>query len=252
VTLTSALTEKEVELLGGRELPPGWNDVPASKYAFVARRHGAIPVYFKMFYPRSKVEWIKSLVRGSRCRRAVDATSLLTRSGFNTPSTLQSGRIKNGKNKGLEFFVSESVPAAGFADYVYEHWARPVELERLQLKREMLRDLGSVIGRLHNQGIVHGDLRPNNVLVLERGQKKDYYFIDNERTRVSKKIALKKRIKNLVQIGMLFSSVLSRTDRVRFFKAYCFENDMSLTDSWPLALEVYRVTNGRLAGRDGF
>jgi len=249
---TDEVSEQEIELFGVGVVPPGWQKVPASENAFVAKRQGTDSVYFKLFYNRSRVEWLKSMVRGSRCQRAVDGATLLAQGGFRAPVTLQVGCIQGGVNKGLEFFVSESIPALGLADYVYEHWRRPLGAEQLVLKRNMLADLGRLIGQLHRKGIVHGDLRPNNVLVLESGAEPDFYFIDNERNSVSKSLVEKKRIKNLVQIGMLFPSVLSRTDRLRFFKTYCVESGLGSNVVRGLADEVFRLTNQRLAGRDAF
>jgi len=42
--------------------------------------------------------------------------------------------------------------------------------------------LGTEIGRLHSKKIIHGDLRPNNVLIELGADKPIFHFIDNERT----------------------------------------------------------------------
>jgi hypothetical protein len=48
-----------------------------------------------------------------------------------------------------------------------------------------------------------------------------FYFVDNERNTLFKKIPRRLIRKNLVQINMLQSANVSRQDRLRFFRAYC-------------------------------
>jgi hypothetical protein len=48
-----------------------------------------------------------------------------------------------------------------------------------------------------------------------------FYFIDNERNILFKKIPRRLIRKNLVQINMMQSPYISRQDRLRFFQAYC-------------------------------
>lgn len=247
-----AVSREDIHLLSQGDLPLDWQWVPASENACVATRLDARPVYFKMFYNRNKLERFKSIVRGSRCRRAVEGSTLLERHGFRVPPIVQVGRVQEGRNRGLEYFVSEAVAAVGLADYVYENWRRPLCAEQLVLKRNTLVDLGRLIGRMHRKNIVHGDLRPNNVLVSDDGASLGFYFIDNERNSVSQSMPEKKRIKNLIQIGMIFPSVLSRTDRLRFFKSYCSAGGLRPSIVRGLAGEVFRLTNKRLAGRDAF
>ena len=80
---------------------------------------------------------------------------------------------------------------------------------------------GKEIGELHRNGICHGDLRVNNILVKESEDNIIFYFLDNERNAFFSKIPRGLIIKNLVQLNMLQSPHVSRQDRLRFFQAYC-------------------------------
>jgi hypothetical protein len=72
-------------------------------------------------------------------------------------------------------------------------------------------------------GIVHGDLRPGNVLARQTAGRWEFFFIDNERTRKCRFLSRHLRLKNLVQINMLPAG-LTRTDRMRFFQSYMLAN----------------------------
>jgi hypothetical protein len=76
---------------------------------------------------------------------------------------------------------------------------------------------------MHRAGIIHGDLRPGNVLARKVADGWEFFFLDNERTRKWPWLPMRLRLKNLVQINMLPEGI-SRTDRMRFFQAYMLAN----------------------------
>jgi serine/threonine protein kinase len=92
--------------------------------------------------------------------------------------------------------------------------------EQLQRRRQLLRALGTFIGRIHATGFIHGDLRPGNVLaVLEQGRFR-FTLIDNERNVQKIPPPGKMLLRNLMQLNMLLPSDISRSDRMRFFTAW--------------------------------
>ena len=105
-----------------------------------------------------------------------------------------------------------------------------------------------MVGELHKNGICHGDLRVNNILVQESTGDVIFYFVDNERNTLFKKIPRRLIKKNLVQVNMIQSPHISRQDRLRFFQAYC-EAYGGLSPAEKLALieRVQQRTAERLA-----
>jgi serine/threonine protein kinase len=92
--------------------------------------------------------------------------------------------------------------------------------EQLQQRRQLLRALGTFIGRVHATGFIHGDLRPGNVLaVLEQGRFR-FTLIDNERNVQKVPPPGKMLLRNLMQLNMLLPADISRSDRMRFFTAW--------------------------------
>ncbi|MCF7669684.1 MAG: lipopolysaccharide kinase InaA family protein [Verrucomicrobia bacterium] len=99
-------------------------------------------------------------------------------------------------------------------------------IHNFKYKRRVIREIGGYLSRLHNNGIFHGDLHPNNLLVSETDQGFKISIIDNECVRQYRRIPLKLVIKNLVQITKFNPTFFTRQDRRRFSKAY-FEHSHS-------------------------
>lgn len=92
--------------------------------------------------------------------------------------------------------------------------------EGLIHKRALLHALGEEVARLHRAGFVHGDLTPYNV-VVERGEPLRFVFIDHERTCRAPIVGrMRRRLRNLVQLGRLELPGLTRADRGRVLRAY--------------------------------
>jgi tRNA A-37 threonylcarbamoyl transferase component Bud32 len=202
-------------LLDG-ELPSGWEWVDSSANSIVARRLKPKPVYYKEFLSRSSFEGIKNLLRGSRCQRAIRKGKMLRQRGFHSPVVCCWGKKGN-----RHFMMSEGVDALGLGDYIQKYWQHPLSEVEILAKRRVIEKFGKTIGELHKSGICHGDLRVNNILVQESTDEVIFFFIDNERNTLFKRIPRRLIKKNLVQINMLQSPHISRQDRLRFFRAYC-------------------------------
>jgi len=207
---------EEIRVLLDGELPSGWEWVDSSANSILARRLKPEPVYYKEFLGRSPFEGIKNLLRGSRCQRAIIKGKILRQRGFHSPVIYCWGRKGN-----RHFMVSEGVDALGLGDYIRKHWPHPLSGAEILAKRRFIKKFGKIIGQLHKNGICHGDLRVNNILVQESTDDVIFYFVDNERSTLFKKVPRRLIRKNLVQINMVQSPHISRQDRLRFFQAYC-------------------------------
>ena len=149
-----------VRVLLDGELPSGWEWVDSSVNSIVARRLKPKPVYYKEFLSRSPFEGIKNFFRGSRCQRAIIKGKILRQRGFHSPIVSCWGKKGN-----RHFMVSEGIDASGLGDYIRTHWQHPLSEEEILAKRGVIRKFGKIIGELHKNGICHGDLRVNNILV---------------------------------------------------------------------------------------
>jgi tRNA A-37 threonylcarbamoyl transferase component Bud32 len=208
--------EDAVKILLDGQLPSGWEWVDSSANSVVARQLEPKPVYFKEFLSRTPFEGIKNILRGSRCQRAISKGEMLRKRGFHTPLVYCWG-----ETKGRHFMITEGIDAPGLGDYISRHRQQTSSGTEISEKRRLIRKFGKKIGELHKNGICHGDLRANNILVQKSESDIIFYFLDNERNAFYSKIPGRLIRKNLVQLNMTQSPHVTRQDRLRFFQAYC-------------------------------
>lgn len=236
-------------LAAGELADKNWQLVPSSTSARVAKsidtKTGKM-IYCKVFLPRSVLERLKQVLRGSRAKRATDNATLLEKLGFNTPKVLGSGTSSH-----YSWLATEGVNAVGLGDYADKCLRGKLSPTRLQWKREIITALATLLGQLHKQGVIHGDLRLNNILIDTQKKSPYFYLVDNERNKYfstdGKKIPEELIIKNLVQVALLFPPFASKTDRCRFINVYREVLDIPFNEQFSEMMEsVHTKITGRL------
>ncbi|NDY43382.1 hypothetical protein G3N55_11085 [Dissulfurirhabdus thermomarina] len=221
-------------------LPPGWETVPASRDAWVARRRDPPGLFFKAFHPRSGMEVVKALLRGGRARRFVRGTERLRSLGFRVPEVLAWG----GGRDGGGWVLTAAVPGEGAFDY----WRRRLAGAPAARRRAFLAALAGEVARLHGAGVRHGDLRLDNVLVVPEGEEWRFWWLDNERTgRLLGTFGPWGRRKNLVQMNMAEDPGLTVRDRLYFFRRYAEAAGLRPGEARRLLRAVARWTARRRA-----
>jgi tRNA A-37 threonylcarbamoyl transferase component Bud32 len=244
-------------LSGGKKLREQYNleTIPSSEFTRIYRFHVSIDgverqVYLKHFLSRSSLDYIKSIFRGSRAKRALKAELMLARNGFDVPTAIAIVEYGNG------FFHTESFAATlGLADIksalrLVSETGEISTREQLSGRRELIRLFGRTIGRMHASNIFHGDLRLNNVLLRREGGNWRFFFLDNERTRKFNKLPFRCRVKNLVQLNMTPPSIVSKTDRMRFFREYRAETGTGREAGKALIAAILKKTVQRIDTRE--
>lgn len=247
--------EAEINSLSKGQLPVNWCWIDSSENTVVAKRSQdkyIDSVYFKKFLKRSFLENFKSLLRGSRCERSIRQAALLLDKGFNTPEVVCWGRYNAN-----EFMITRDVSSIGYGDSInkilkIDHCdSKNInDIELVNRKRNLVSGIGHLVGELHKAGIIHGDLRPNNVLIKSDGSNNEFYLIDNERNKIFKKPPEKLIIKNLVQIMMFFPEDLSKAYRCRFYKKYfSVVEQKDIKEQKRIMKSVHDIVSTRLEGR---
>ncbi len=235
------INSNELNLLARGLLPPGWKQAASSKYAWVALKPHDPHCYFKKFLPRSRLEGIKALFQGSRARRFVRETRRLQFLGFGAPDVIAWDRSFWSILMGGGWVLTRGIDGLG----VFDYWCGFMAGQHINIKRSFLTALAREIAKLHNSGVVHGDLRLNNILVVPRMEKWDFIFLDNERNQLYNRIPWKYRCKNLVQMNMTEDPSIYLSDRLFFFKAYCKESDLTKSERKRLFRDVAHRTSIR-------
>ena len=240
----SSILKENASLLMQGKLPPGWKWVPCSEDTLVATGEHPFPVYYKEFLPRNKFESFKASFRGSRCRRALNQTEILQSVGLPTPEILCWG--KGRKN---EFLFSRAFQGKGFYFFLRKTFPAITNHKNLAKRHLLLKEAGKLIGRLHQAGIIHGDLRPNNLLIKETNTGFEFSFIDNESNTLERTPSFKSIRKNIVQFSMIPDNLISHTDLLRLFSAYCTECHFFSNKKFQRRLisEVFAFRQRRLA-----
>lgn len=176
----------------------------------------------------------------------MNAATMLKQHNLDTPEVIAMGQKKIAGICLNTFILTRSVEQAAPL-----HECIPIIAGAPASRRhKFLTELGETIGRMHAAGIFHGDLRSGNILVKAEGETHwKFYLLDNERTKKFNELPSRLRLKNLVQINMMTSKLINRTDRMRFYKSYLNAHKTPITNPQQLAGRVTKKTIIRLAGK---
>lgn len=191
---------------------------------------------YQEFLPRSPLDRLQGLLRGSRCTRARRQADALNHAGFTAPASLAWGHLPGGR----EYLFSSTVAGDSIT-----HWLRHGLTGRdpatLALRRNLLRELGTCIGRLHASGFIHGDLQPNHVLATYKGGQFRFALIENEGNLRRQPPPGKLLLGNLAQLNLLLPGDLTRSDRWRCFLSWRRQHpELGHSEARILAVEAYR------------
>jgi len=89
-----------------------------------------------------------------------------------------------------------------------------------QGKRRFIEAFARWLTSLHQKGIYHLDMKACNILVSKKGEGWDFKLLDLEDVRFNERIDQKKLFKNLLQLNTSVPKYVTRTDRLRFLRAY--------------------------------
>lgn len=198
---------------------------------------------YKQFLCRDSAEGIKSIFKGSRAKRANDGALMVESAGLHTPIMCCYGQK-------VKLFNTTSFMVTEFLDdalNIYEYLDSHKSFKEL---RSFMKCLGRDVGKMHRASIIHGDLRPGNIMVIGGEPVGEFKinFIDNERNIKFKSQAPDKLIiKNLVQLNMLQRSKVKFSLRAIFLKNYLLEVSDLVKSKKELVREVSLITEARMS-----
>jgi len=206
-------------------------------------------LYLKKYPHRSMADAVKHLFRPSRAKRAFRAGLMLRKNGFATPQIVAFLQKRAGFLHSEDILITQAMMNASALPDVLrsdEVDGRPMTVKDRQAA---IVDLGKVIGRMHANGICHGDLRWGNIFASRMASDWEFYLIDNERTQKYPILPSWLRLKNLVQLH-IYKGSLTQVDQMRFWRAYIKAARISPPRSKRIASAVFRRTIKRLKKRD--
>ncbi len=205
-----------------------------SKVAVGAIDSAIGPLYVKRYNRHAWRVVLGTLRRPSPAFTAFANARELAARGFAVPEVVAAVEFRYGGFCTRSFFVTRTVENADTADL---HWqairAQPDAAARRRDRRAFALGLGDLFRRLHAAGVYHNDLKDVNVLVRGAPAAPGWVLLDLERVQFRTALDARRRTKNLVQLERTLGRASSRSDRLRFLRAYLGpESDRAQRRAW--------------------
>jgi hypothetical protein len=238
----------ESAFLSDIQLPDGqrssFEKLASSKFASVLKfsclfRAKVYRLVLKRYLNRNFSDILKNFI-STRADRAFNAGRMLREKEFSTPAVVALCQKSCAGVVTADFLITTEVQdCLPF----YLLFGKLADSE----KRELMEQFGQTVGRMHNEGIFHGDLRLGNILTKKLHGKYEFIFLDNERTLKFNTLPMRLRIKNLVQAFMI-RETMTDDQKACFFASYFAGQQMPI-DKDKLTTEVLSKTAERLAAK---
>jgi hypothetical protein len=182
----------------------------------VVRAPGGAATYIKRYNVFSWRVRLGSLFRRSPALRALEGTFVLTGAGFLAAEPVAALEYRRWGLVERSFLLTTEVGGAVPADTFW--WSlrgRPAGERRAFVGR-----LARLFAALHRAGVYHGDLKDANLLIRREDERLDCYLLDLERLRRRRRVARRRRIKNLVQLHRTLGRLATARENLLFLRVY--------------------------------
>ena len=173
-----------------------------------------IPLCVKWYRKRGMADRLKEVVRGGRVLRAWKAGNALLARGFRVATPFAMVKTSRGG-----FLLMEAAQGKEL-DRILDGMLQQKDGVAFREKAALAEALGTLIGRLHEKGIFHADLKACNLMVSRDGERWEIKLLDYDNVKVFRNLPEKMVVKNLVQLNTSIPGGVSRGFRFRFFRAY--------------------------------
>lgn len=147
------------------------------------------------------------------------------------------------------FLVTEAIGGAcSFDEYVREVVPSFDRATQASLRRDLIVSLAKLCATAHRTGVDHRDFHTGNVLVRtprapsgDGASFPELFLIDLPSVRLSRGLAWSRAAAGLVMLGSAWATLATRTDYVRFWRAYLRERpELRLADARAAARQLWR------------
>ena len=190
---------------------------------------GGREYFLKVFHPAGRSDAVKDFFRLSKAMRFWRQGLALSAAGFNVPTTVATGELRQFGFLQRAFVLTAKIAGAPLPLFLAKFATRRDRVESLKTKRAGLRHLAQLVRRFHRLGFVHGDLVASNLFIVADVENDPaFYLMDNDRTRSFPPwLAQSSWKRNLIQLNRLPLPGITLQDRVRFLCAYLGKESLS-------------------------
>jgi tRNA A-37 threonylcarbamoyl transferase component Bud32 len=179
--------------------------------------------YLKHYRLSDARAWLRQLVRPAKARMEFDRALAVAERRVPTVSPVALGEGCEGPGPGDSFLITRGLEGTeSVSDFAEKTLPRLDAVRHTRLRQQLAVALGEFVARLHDAGIIHQDLHAANLLVrLQAGDSLGLHLIDLHAVQVGQPLTWRVSRENLILLNRWFALRASRTDRLRFWRAYC-------------------------------
>lgn len=232
--------------LSVQELPEGWKPLRNSSRAVIAH-HAKLRLFYKEFAPLTPLERLIALVNGSPIERLQRQNKLFHHAGFSVPETLAWGTSINGQ----EYLFTREATGHSLRTWLSELLVS-ADADTSMLRRRLLDALGVFTGRLHASGFLPGDMSASEIYAEQIENRFRFTLLNNGKAVKATPPPGRLLLRNLIEVNMLPSEVVSLSERMRVFSAWRRQmRELSPIDAKVIATTAYqsamqRMQDGRM------
>jgi tRNA A-37 threonylcarbamoyl transferase component Bud32 len=176
---------------------------------------GRKKISVKNYHPSKVYDRFKEHFRRSKGMRAWISGNGLRARGFSTLKPLGLAEKRGWLGLKESFFFMEVLEGAQELDRYISNG-----FEDFKEKRLFIKAFAQWLYHFHEMGVYHKDMKTCNILVLKSEGQWNYYLLDLEDIRLDEKVDEKRLFKNFLQLNTSTPRIITRADRLRFFKKY--------------------------------
>jgi tRNA A-37 threonylcarbamoyl transferase component Bud32 len=178
--------------------------------------------YVKHNFIHDQRAWCRQLVRRSKARLEFERVLAATERGIPTIFPLALAEEETHVGSGQSILITQSledcIPLHFFLAAVLPTFAEP---RASGLRQQLATELGKLVAKIHDAGILHHDLHAANLLVrVADDDRVELFVIDLLAVKIGPPLDWKRSRDNLVTMNCWFTFRVNRADRLRFWKAY--------------------------------
>lgn len=178
--------------------------------------------YVKHNFVHDQRAWFRQLVRRSKARLEFERVLAATERGIPTVAPLAMAEEETHVGSGESILITKSldgcIPLHFFLAAVLPTFPEP---SAARLRQHLATELGTLVAKIHDAGILHHDLHAANLLVrVTANDQVEFFVIDLLAVKMGPPLDWQQSRENLVMINCWFTLRVNRADRLRFWKAY--------------------------------
>ena len=184
--------------------------------------HEPLELFVKIFLLPHLRDLLRYMVRQGRGMKEWKTAQVLERIGIPTVRCVAVGSRRVAGVLREDCIITEAVPDVVPLDrFVSEELGRMTPAEQGRLIRGAAPVLAEFVRRLHDGGVHHHDFHGGNILLRKDVEGiRRLLLIDLHVVTCGGPLPLGARLRNLTQLNRFFSTAVSRTARLRFWKQY--------------------------------